>query len=143
MGVRRELCLVVVVRHTCHTDAYRSVVLPPLGSADHNTVQLIPAYIPIMRRVKKVTKNIKQWTNGSILALQGCLESTDWSNLLTPSDNLDEQVDTVSSYVSFCVDSIIASKTVTIFPNNKPWVTKGLKEILNKKKRVFFHWLRI
>ena len=53
-------------------DAYRSVALPPLGSADNNTVQLIPAYIPIIRRVKTVTKNIKQWTNDSVLAFQGC-----------------------------------------------------------------------
>lgn len=47
-------------------------------------------------------------------------------------------MDTVSSYVSFCVDSIIPAKTVTIFPNNKPWITKELKEILNKKKMIFF-----
>jgi len=36
------------------------------------------------------------------------------------------------------MDSIIPTKWVTIFPDNKPWVTKDLKEILNKKKRVFF-----
>lgn len=36
-------------------DAFRSVALPPLGSADHNAVLLILAYIPIIRRVKKVT----------------------------------------------------------------------------------------
>ena len=28
---------------------------------------------------------------------------------------------------------------ITVFPNNKPWVTKDLKDVLNKKKRVFFH----
>ena len=49
-----------------------------------------------------------------------------------------EQVDTVSSYIHFCEDNIIPSKTVTIFPNNKPWVTKELKEVLNKKKMIFF-----
>ena len=30
------------------------------------------------------------------------------------------------------------SKHITIFSNNKPWVTKDLKGVLNKKKRVFF-----
>lgn len=119
-------------------DTYRSVALPPLGSADHSTVLLIPAYIPIIRTASKIICNIKQWTKDSILALQGCFECTDWNNLLTPSNNISEQVDTISSYISFCVDSIIPSKTVTIFPNNKPWITKELKEILNKKKRVFF-----
>lgn len=27
---------------------------------------------------------------------------------------------------------------VTIFPNNKPWVTKELKDILNNRKIIFF-----
>ena len=51
---------------------------------------------------------------------------------------MEEQVDTVSSYINFCVDNLIPSKTVAIFPNNKAWVTKELKEVLNKKKRIFF-----
>lgn len=33
---------------------------------------------------------------------------------------------------------LFPTKKVAIFPNNKPWVTKDLKEILNKKKRVFY-----
>lgn len=33
---------------------------------------------------------------------------------------------------------ILFPRKHTIFPNNKPWVTKDLKEILNKKKRTFF-----
>ena len=105
-------------------DAFRSIALPPLGTADHDTILLAPAYIPVIRRAKKVIENIKQWTSDSIQALQGCFESTDWNNLLTPSNDMEEQVDTVSSYINFCVDNIIPSKTVTIFPNNKPWITK-------------------
>lgn len=118
--------------------AFKALPLPPLGSADHHTILLAPAYIPVIRRIKRVTKDIKQWTAESILTLQGCFESTDWDSLLSPSDDINKQVDTVSSYISFCVDSIIPSKTVTIYPNNKPWITKELKEILNKKKRIFF-----
>ncbi|KAM3624257.1 uncharacterized protein V6R79_021176 [Siganus canaliculatus] len=119
-------------------DAYKPVTLPPLGSADHHTILLLPAYSPVIRRVKKVTRTIKQWTQEGIMALQGCLESTNWSSLLSPSDDIDDQVDVVSSYINFCEENIIPSKTVTIFPNNKPWVTKELKEIINRKKRIFF-----
>lgn len=119
-------------------DAYKALPLPPLGTADHHTILLAPAYTPVIRRTKKVTKNIKQWTAESILTLQGCFEATDWDSLLSPSDDINEKVDTVTSYISFCVDNIIPSKTVTIYPNNKPWITKELKEILNKKKRIFF-----
>ena len=49
-------------------------------------------------------------------------------------------MDVVTSYIKFCVDSVIPSKQITIFPNNKPWVTKdlNLKAVLNKKKRTFY-----
>lgn len=38
---------------------------------------------------------------------------------------------------SICVH-IIPSKTVTTFPNNKPWVRKKLKKIINRSKCIFF-----
>ena len=31
-----------------------------------------------------------------------------------------------------------SNQTNNCFPNNKPWVTKDLKTVLNKKNRVFF-----
>ena len=33
----------------------------------------------------------------------------------------------------------IQTKTVRIFPNNKPWITKEQKGILNEKKHVFLN----
>ena len=46
-------------------------------------------------------------------------------------------MEVVSAYICFCKDSVIQSKTVKLFANNKPWVTKELKLLLNEKKRVF------
>lgn len=40
--------------------------------------------------------------------------------------------------MAFCVDTVIPVKTVVVFPNNKPWVTKDLKRVINKKKKSFF-----
>lgn len=45
---------------------------------------------------------------------------------------------TVSLYISFCVDSSIPCKEITIFPNNKLWVTKELKSIINIKKHIIY-----
>ena len=42
------------------------------------------------------------------------------------------------SYVTHCADLLIPSKQITVFPNNKPWITKHSKYFFNKKKRVFF-----
>lgn len=38
--------------------------------------------------------------------------------------------------MNFHVDLVVPTKTSKIFPNNKPWVSKTLKVVLNKKKLV-------
>lgn len=38
-----------------------------------------------------------------------------------------------TEYINFCGDS----RMVKCYPNNKPWVTKDIKAILNEKKRAF------
>ena len=127
--------------------AYTSLALPPLGSADHNSVLLVPVYKPVIQRVQPVMKTVKDWTEDSVACLQGCFDCTDLEmfdqmctsfNELTDVICFNEPTDVISSYISFCVESVIPSKHITIFPNNKPWVTKDLKGVLNKKKRVFF-----
>lgn len=40
---------------------------------------------------------------------------------------------TMTSYVSFCVDTCISTKTVKTYCNNKPWVTKDMQLIPRKK----------
>lgn len=109
-----------------------------LGFADHASIQLAPAHLPVVRRAEKIIKVRKQWTSDRTEGLQGCFEVTDWTTLIAPSSNINEQADTATSYISFCVDYIIPTKTITIFPNNKPWVTKELKVLLNMKNILFF-----
>lgn len=50
---------------------------------------------------------------------------------------MDELTETVCDYVNFCVDSIISKKTISIFPNNKPWVTKTAKNTLKQRNTYF------
>ncbi len=118
--------------------AYTSLALPPLGSADHNSVLLAPVYKPVIQRVQRVVKTVKDWTEHSVACLQGCFDCTDWEMFDQMCTSFNELTDVISSFISFCVESVIPSKHITIFPNNKPWVTKDLKGVLNKKKRVFF-----
>ncbi|XP_071948767.1 uncharacterized protein [Antedon mediterranea] len=118
--------------------AYRSVALPPLGASDHNCVNLIPKYVPVIQRKDKIVKTVKLWTLDSIERLRGCFECTDWQVFYESSPNLNEMADVITSYVNYCVDSVIPKKEVVVFANNKPWVTKELKDILNKKKRIFY-----
>jgi hypothetical protein len=88
--------------------------------------------------VERVVKTVKQWTADYVECLQGCFDCTAWDVFYDACESLDELTDVVSSYISFCVDTVIPTKQTVIFPNNKPWVTKELKSVLNKKKRVFY-----
>ena len=118
--------------------AYMSIALPPIGSADHNWALLAPVYKPVFYRHERVVKTVKSWTADSIVVLQDCFDCTEWHVFYDTCKNLNELVDVISSYISFCVDSVIPTKQITVFPNNKTWVAKDLKAVLNKKKRVFF-----
>lgn len=120
-------------------EGYKSLLMPGLGASYHNSIFLVPTYEPCIRRREGELKTVKLWTEDSISSLQACFECTDWKCFFDGcGDNIDELSDTVSSYVTFCVDTVIPVKTVITFPNNKPWVTKDLKTVINKKKRIFF-----
>ena len=39
--------------------------------------------------------------------------------------------------MKFCEETVIKTKSVHVYSNNKPWVTKDLKVHLNQKKLAF------
>ena len=69
--------------------------------------------------------------------LQCEFECTDWNMFVNSAIDIDELTETVSAYINFCTDNTIPTKQVKVFPNNKPWITKPVKNIINKKKGVF------
>ncbi|XP_078802203.1 uncharacterized protein LOC144991899 [Oryzias latipes] len=120
------------------TNAYTSTALPPLGKSDHNLVLLSPSYIPVVKQKQVTVRNITKWSDGATESLQDALETTDWSVLYeSHGDDLDGLTDCVSDYIKFCTENSIPSKRVRCYPNNKPWVTRELKALLNEKKRAF------
>lgn len=118
--------------------AFKSLTMPPFGASYHTSVLLVPIYKPICRKQVCTKKTVKCWTEESIATLQACLDCTDWDVFYSSCSDLNELTSTVSSYISFCVESNIPCKDITVFPNNKPWVTKELKSVINRKKRIFY-----
>ena len=117
--------------------AYKSYALPPLGSSDHNCVLLAPVYQSTLKRGKIEHKEVAVWTDSAIRELNGCLYSTDWDVFINACTDLDELTDTVTSYICHMEESIIPRKTIKLYPNNKPWVNKSLRNVLNQKKLAF------
>ena len=109
-----------------------------MGCGDHNCVYLLPTYKTVLKREKATFKEIKTWTEDSIVRLQGCFECTDWNVFVDAcGDDLDELTDVTCSYAAFCRDMIIPSKKVKIYPNNRPWVNKSVKSSIQAKKNAF------
>lgn len=59
-------------------DAYKSLPLPAMGCVVNNCVYLLPIYKTVLKREMITLKEIKTWTEDSVLCLQGCYECTDW-----------------------------------------------------------------
>ena len=63
--------------------------------------------------------------------------STNWEVFEDSCTALDKLTFTVSSYIKFCEQMIIPAKTMTLYPDNKPWGSRSLQHVLNKKKIAF------
>ena len=119
-------------------NAYKAKQLPALGESDHLMIELLPAYKTLMKRMPVEKKEIKVWDDSDACeSLRGCFECTDWNVFFDDCNDLDEANDVVTEYIKFCESVCIKTKTIKSFPNNKPWVTKEIKEVINEKKRAF------
>ena len=115
-------------------DAFRSRPLPNLGRSVHQMVQLIPLYRQKLKRTKPVVRTTRVWSQESVDSLNGCFECTDWDVFLGDGSSLDEAADVISSYISFCVDLVLETKKVKVYPNSKPWVSPELKTLLRDRQ---------
>ena len=118
--------------------AYKSVPLPPLGSSDHNCVHLFPVYRTVLQRGTVKNIHIKKWNdNDACETLRGLFEATDWDMFFESSVDINELTDVVSSWSLYCENIVIPVKTIKVYPNSKPWVTKSLRSLLQKKNIAF------
>ncbi|XDV52129.1 hypothetical protein PO909_020893 [Leuciscus waleckii] len=128
--------------YTTTKDAYRSVARAALGLSDHCLVHLLPTYRQKLKTAKPVIRTVKRWTNDTEQVLQACFECTDWSVFeaaasdLAASD-LDELTETVTSYISFCEDLCIPTRTYLSFNNDKPWFTPKLRQLRQVKEDAY------
>ncbi|KAK3508186.1 hypothetical protein QTP70_016045 [Hemibagrus guttatus] len=94
--------------------AYSSSAFPPLGRSDHYLIYLLPEYTALVKRQPANVRKVSKWYDEANSALQEYLEATNWEVCCEPlGQNTDRLTD---------------------FPNNKHWVTKGIKAVLNDKK---------
>ena len=143
--MRKSSCLQYHQHVTCYTrnnvtsdlfysnvkDAYTTVQLARPGNGDHHLIHLVPRYKPLVKRIKPTKMVVQRWTEDAIQKLQGSLACTDRSVFTENCSDIHELVETVSNYINFCVETCIPTKTVTAYPNNKTWIAKQIKDVIN------------
>ncbi len=88
-----------------------------------------------LKSAKPVVKTVKRWTNETERVLQACLDLTDWSVFEAAATDLDELTETVTSYISYCEDICIPTRTYVTFNNDKPMVYSKNSDIFVRPKR--------
>ncbi|KAM8822045.1 uncharacterized protein ACB058_021701 [Synchiropus picturatus] len=77
---------------------------------------------------------MKIWTSEAREELQACMETTDWEVFRAATNNLDEYTDTVTSWISYCEECIVPTRTRVSYANDKPWFTAKLSQIRREKE---------
>ncbi|GFR61387.1 hypothetical protein ElyMa_005431600 [Elysia marginata] len=96
-----------------------------------------PKYKPLVHREPPTRKTCMAWTSDSWDNLRASFDCTDWTIFTETANSIHELADTVCSYINFCVDTVVPKKTIRVYSNNKPWVTKEIKDVLNRKKLAY------
>ncbi len=118
-------------------DAYHSVPRAALRLSDHCLVHLIPTYRQKLKSAKPVLRTVKRWTNEAERDLHACFHLTDWTVFEAAATNLDELTETVTSYISFCEDMCIPSRSHLTYNNDKPWFTAKFRQLRQAKEDAY------
>ncbi len=60
-----------------------------------------------------------------------------WSVFEAAATDLDELIETVTSYISFCEDMCIPTRTRLTYNNDKPWFTAKLRQLRQAKEDAY------
>ncbi len=113
-----------VLDHCCSPfrDAYKS--LPPFGKSDHSSVLLLPAYRQKLKREALALRTIQSWSDQSDTILQDCFDHVDWDMFQAASDDdIEMYLDSVTCFIRKCIEDVVPTKTLHIYPNQNPWIT--------------------
>ncbi|KAI3376533.1 hypothetical protein L3Q82_016993 [Scortum barcoo] len=103
--------------YTNKRGAYRAVPHPHLGFSDHISIMLVP--LPI-----------------------DCFQRTDWqifreAAVREGEVDLEDYTSAVLGYISKCTEDVTSTRTVTGYPNQKPWLNAEVRSLLKARDAAF------
>jgi len=83
---------------------------------------------------KPVTVQKRDYSEENCENLLACFETTYWDALLCDEDSVDHQTEVVTDYINVCTDLCIPTKTFKRKLNEKPWITRLIKDMTDEKQ---------
>ncbi len=119
-------------------DAYKSLPRPPFGKSDHSSVLLLPAYRQKLKREAPALRTVHCWSDQSDAILQDCFDHVDWDMFRAASDDdIEAYSDTVTCFIRKCIDDVVPTKTIRIYPNQKPWINSDVRSALSARTSAY------
>ncbi|KAI3355005.1 hypothetical protein L3Q82_004794 [Scortum barcoo] len=103
---------------------------------------LLPAYRPLLRRHTSTQRTITVWPSDAVPALQDCFQRTDWQIFREAAVHegevdLEDYTSAVLGYISKCTEDVTSTRTVTEYPNQKPWLNAEVQSLLKARDAAF------
>ncbi len=114
-------------------DAYKSLPRSPFSKSDHSSVLLLSAYRQKLKREAPALRTIQCWSDQSSDAiLQDCFDQVDWDMFRAASDDdIEAYSDSVTCFIRKCIQDVVPTKTIRIYPNQKPWINRDVRSALS------------
>ncbi|KAJ7999587.1 hypothetical protein DPEC_G00195960 [Dallia pectoralis] len=108
---------------------------PHLGGQTITWFTLLASYQPNVLQQPPITRTIRVWSEQSMESLQDCLDLTDCDVFYRRAHgrDIDDLAEAFTGYLNFCTDLSIPTKTTRCFSNNKPWITRDIRHLPNRK----------
>ncbi len=113
-------------------DAYKSLPRPPFRKSDHSSFLLLPAYRQKLKREAPALRTIQCWSDQSDAILQDCFDHVDWDMFQAASeDDIEAYSDSVTCFIRKCIEDVVPTKTICVYPNQKPWINSDVRAALS------------
>ncbi len=98
----------------------------------------MPAYRQKLKREAPALRTIQCWSDQSDAILQDCFDHVDWDMFRAASDDdIEAYSDSVTCFIRKCVEDVVPTKTIRIYPNQKPWINSDVRAALSARTSAF------
>ncbi|KAL6479946.1 hypothetical protein MHYP_G00109790 [Metynnis hypsauchen] len=108
-------------------EVYKALPQPLFGKSDHISISQLPTI-----------RKVHRWSDQSDSVLQDCFDDADWEMLHEVSNNnIDEYTDSVTGFIRKCIEDVVRTRTVRVYPKQKPWLNCEVHAALDARTAAF------